>query len=575
MQAKKIQLKKKTTAKTTKPQKTATKKMKPRSKKLMIGLIAMGGALAAFGIYAYVHYAQQFKTVFYKGTTINGIDASFRTPEDVEAEIAAKAEDYNLVLQFRDDAAETISGADIDYHYVSDGSVQKLFDSQHYLLWPKGQFSKSENEATVHTDFDHEKLNALVSALPELQADNMTKPKNAKAKYKDGAFYIKKEKYGTTLHPEVVIAAADEAAASAKQEVVVNDVPDAYDNPTILEDDPLLAEQVKELDELASASITYQMPNGEVTLDGNTLKKWLVKSDDGHYSKDETKWEQKLSEFVTNLGSDIKVVDNAYPFEATGIGPMKVYSNGFGWVLDADAELEQTRQELAEGAVTTREPNWASRGMYAENWGFGKDYIEVDLSRQHMWVYIDSKLHMESDIVSGNMSSEKYTPSGIYFMKFKELDHILTGERDEEGNPEYETPCSYWMPFNGGIGFHDAWWRGAFGGEIYTYDGSHGCINMPLEAAGQLYEVITTEMPIVIYYSKGCPFEPERNKLLGLVDPETEAAEAAAAEDGSAEESTDDGSYDESYDDSGESYDESYDDGSYDEGYDESYDEGY
>ncbi|MBQ9320937.1 MAG: L,D-transpeptidase, partial [Eubacterium sp.] len=145
------------------------------------------------------------------------------------------------------------------------------------------------------------------------------------------------------------------------------------------------------------------------------------------------------------------------------------------------------------------------------------------------------------------------TPSGIYFMKFKELDHILTGERDEEGNPEYETPCSYWMPFNGGIGFHDAWWRGAFGGEIYTYDGSHGCINMPLEAAGQLYEVITTEMPIVIYYSKGCPFEPERNKLLGLVDPETEAAEAAAAEDGSAEESSDDGSYDESYDDSGES----------------------
>ena len=33
------------------------------------------------------------------------------------------------------------------------------------------------------------------------------------------------------------------------------------------------------------------------------------------------------------------------------------------------------------------------------------------------------------------------------------------------------------MPFDGGIGFHDASWRDEFGGDIYLTDGSHGCIN--------------------------------------------------------------------------------------------------
>ena len=44
------------------------------------------------------------------------------------------------------------------------------------------------------------------------------------------------------------------------------------------------------------------------------------------------------------------------------------------------------------------------------------------------------------------------------------------------------------MPFNGGIGFHDASWRSKFGGTIYQYSGSHGCINLPVDKAKLLYE---------------------------------------------------------------------------------------
>ncbi len=37
---------------------------------------------------------------------------------------------------------------------------------------------------------------------------------------------------------------------------------------------------------------------------------------------------------------------------------------------------------------------------------------------------------------------------------------------------DYASPVSFWMPFNGGVGFHDATWRSSFGGTIYQYNGS-------------------------------------------------------------------------------------------------------
>ena len=52
-----------------------------------------------------------------------------------------------------------------------------------------------------------------------------------------------------------------------------------------------------------------------------------------------------------------------------------------------------------------------------------------------------------------------------------------------------------------GIGFHDAKWQTAFGGELYkTRKGSHGCINMPPALAGQLYDMLQVGCPVVIHY---------------------------------------------------------------------------
>lgn len=64
----------------------------------------------------------------------------------------------------------------------------------------------------------------------------------------------------------------------------------------------------------------------------------------------------------------------------------------------------------------------------------------------------------------------------------------------------YRTPVSYWMPFYGNYGIHDANWRGKFGGDIYLLNGSHGCVNTPPAAMKVVYENMESGTPVVLYY---------------------------------------------------------------------------
>ena len=56
------------------------------------------------------------------------------------------------------------------------------------------------------------------------------------------------------------------------------------------------------------------------------------------------------------------------------------------------------------------------------------------------------------------------------------------------------------MPFNGGIGIHDATWRSSFGGNIYVAGGSHGCVNAPYSLANTIFNNIDSGTPVVCYY---------------------------------------------------------------------------
>lgn len=65
----------------------------------------------------------------------------------------------------------------------------------------------------------------------------------------------------------------------------------------------------------------------------------------------------------------------------------------------------------------------------------------------------------------------------------------------------YVSHCKRFMRItNTGVALHDASWHSVFGGNIYTYNGSHGCVNLPTAFALKLYDRVTTGRTMVIVH---------------------------------------------------------------------------
>ena len=113
--------------------------------------------------------------------------------------------------------------------------------------------------------------------------------------------------------------------------------------------------------------------------------------------------------------------------------------------------------------------------------GHGLTYIDISIEKQRVILFENGRKVMESACVTGTPNRERATHYGSFRINYKQRNRILRGSQKL-----YEAFVSYWMPFDGGIGLHDATWRGSFGGNIYKSNGSHGCINLPPAFAKQL-----------------------------------------------------------------------------------------
>lgn len=116
--------------------------------------------------------------------------------------------------------------------------------------------------------------------------------------------------------------------------------------------------------------------------------------------------------------------------------------------------------------------------------------IEISISKQKLTYYEEGAAVLTSDVVTGIHAG---TPLGTYKVLKKVRNATLKGE-------DYETPVQYWIAFLGSsYGIHDAYWRTEFGGNIYLYNGSHGCVNMPLSKVRELYEMVEIGTPVYIF----------------------------------------------------------------------------
>ncbi|MBS6195396.1 MAG: L,D-transpeptidase/peptidoglycan binding protein [Clostridiales bacterium] len=462
--------------------------------------IGAGCVLLAAGIGYYGWQTYYYKDKFFKGTKINDIECSELTVEQVEALIKENVENYRIQIEFREGVTEEISGEDIDYKYVSDGTVKKLMDSQNPFLWFPG-FSKSQShEFKADISFDEKKLSDKLESFASLNPENQKEPENAYVTFQEDSFVIVDAVLGTKLQDNVLQEAVAESVASGLQKVSAEEV-GAYVMPEFTETSEAIVKEQEQLNSLVKTSITYELPGGEKLLDGNELKGWLDRDEQGNYVMNEEKFEENIKAYVEQMAEEVNTLGKARPFHTTSGLDVTVKGGNYGWKIDQKKERKKLAKNLKEQGVFSRKPVYSSEEKYTENNGLGNTYIEVNLTEQHLYYYQDGKVVLDSPLVSGRMTRSRYTPPGVYFLTYKQRDKVLRGAKRADGSYSYESPVDFWMPFNGGIGLHDATWRGSFGGTIYKYSGSHGCINLPYKKAAKIYEMIDKETPIVCVYN--------------------------------------------------------------------------
>ena len=492
-------------------QKDQAGKKKKKKKKASAGRVAFRITLLLFllalgGIYYYGY--EYCGTHFMPNTRINIFDCSGLTEEEVQQRFADAAQDYVLNVRFRGGTTEMLSAEDMGFAYKPDGSVAALLQQQDQLVWPKYFFEDSTYNIETGGTYDEDKLMAAVTALPELQEDNMEKPENAYIHFKsgsgdeDGVFEIVPDTAGSTIDPVQLAAALGDAASRYEEVVDAEDVPGAYQTAEITKDNPDIVSRCKDLNEIVGASITYEMPDGElIKLNSDVMVNWLVEDKKGRLVKDDDVWDEHLWAFLQELANHGNTLGMNRRFRSTLRGEITVSGGDYGYMVNQIVEHDLLMEDLPACKKETRRPSYylTPYNEETENDGIGKSYIEVDLAAQHVWCYIDGELKMDCDCVSGNATDGHETPTGVFGIMFMKKDATLRGVMQKNGEYEYETKVGYWMPFYDGCGFHDAWWRTAFGGNIYKGDGSHGCVNLPVDGAEALFSYCDEKMPVVVY----------------------------------------------------------------------------
>lgn len=421
-------------------------------------------------------------------TYINGYDVSLKDYDETYDIISNNIDNYKLIIEGREHSDIEIYGADIDLRLNFGTQVEEVMYDRNKLLAIFDIFGNHSYDLEYSVEYNEDKLVEILDNLDILSAKNMKYSKDAYiSKTPDnGKFSIVEEVYGTRLDTDKTKNKIREAIENRLEVLDLNNE-GVYEDPTILSSDTELLDQLESFNELVNVSIGYNVNGKTFKFDSNYISNYIVTDENGTYISEDC-----YTDFVNKMNSQLTTMGNSIKFLTHDGETITVPGGNWGWWLNTSETKAKLKEAIASKS-SEAEVVWYQEAPYYGDYEF-LNYIEVDMTEQHLYIYTDGELNGDYNIVTGTYTnSGRRTPEGVYVLNYKTRNAVLKG-------PTWESPVSYWMPFNGGIGFHDASWRSSFGGTIYMYNGSHGCINMPKSGAEHLYSLIDKTYAIICYY---------------------------------------------------------------------------
>lgn len=432
--------------------------------------------LVTFSVFGVERYFSQ--THFLGNTKIEGVNCSYLGIEKAIEKINLQKENEIVTYRFSNGKTYSVPLKKLGVH-VDETRIAQIFEQQHINT---KEIRNYQLDGFILIDVNM--LKEYLKQIPELQEANFVEPQNAYIDVNEAGFFIQKEVIGNVVDFEEAIDFALEKLQN--DEKYIDFLPITDTTPEIVVED--LVSERDELNKTFNSSINFNLADGSIlTLDSNTIKNWVYKDENGKFMFD---FENGISAFVEELALRVDEANSNTRFAATDCSGLVTVNlpQEFRVQLDKEKQIAEIRSMLGNPEPIYKIPIY-DKAIIFDNL---INYVEIDISRQHVWLYKDGVLIMDSPCVTGNVSRGWDTPTGVFHLLNKDPNAGLKGA-------DYDVTVKYWMRFFPGYGMHDSK-RSQFGGDIYLTNGSHGCVNVPEWAAEVAYNTIDKETFLFVIY---------------------------------------------------------------------------
>ncbi len=449
-------------------------------KKVVLYFFALLAVLYFGGTYFFIQYS-------FPNTMVNGVEHSFQRVANL-FEYKGTLEPIQVVG--RGEKTLTISPDAISLQKKPKGAPRV---TQNPMAWPVAFFGSHNYTAEYEYLYSAENLETIIaeSGLMEGQAASV----DAKILQGEDGFTIEPEVIGSIITKENVEAVVVEALAKGETQV---EIPDAlYEQPKLLATDPALVKETDTLNEIFQTKITYDFVDREYTFTGDTLVGLHDKMPDGEYVINYDRTRALLADMATE--TDTFQSDREFTTYYGNTITIPGGSGIHGWLMNVDATTEEFIEWVEARHSEETTPFYYHKGNRRELDEIGDTYVEIDLDDQWMYVYLDGQLIDEGPTVSGQPNLGTPTPVGVNTIIDKMRDRYLKGTEPDTGKA-YSSLVNFWFSINwSDIGIHNSTWRTSFGGDIYRWNGSYGCINVVDHLAETIYYNIPVGTPVISY----------------------------------------------------------------------------
>lgn len=480
-------------------------------KKFLIGLFSMVCVVTVLMITAVTTLNKiYYKNVFPMGVWINGIYCTGMTADEVtsllEDSYDIHAEQIKICTLDGSIHELPLDEYGISITYAS-GVKNCLKEEESHYKWLKEVTSPRKYNLLPTYQYDIEVMKAKLEELDWLN-ERLYDPRNSVSIVKSAAagYILVDETKDLLLKEDAVELICTEIVnqlTDTDEQFYEIDLSDEENKKICYRSIPY-TEKMKDtlakwegVNAFQSFQMTYVFGDRNEIIDENVVADWMLLDDDGNIVFDEDNNpvldESVIEEYVAYLSTTYNTVGIEREFQTTRGDIVKVAGGSYGNKIDEKAEFTFLLNAFLNKESGTRIPQYTSEAKEKGSDDIGDTYIEIDMGNQHMYYYADGELVIDTPVVTGNSSRGWDTPAKVCFVYFKQQNRVLRGAN-------YATPVKYWMAVDGHIGIHDATWRKEFGGEIYKTNGSHGCINTPLEIMSELYELVETGTPVIMFY---------------------------------------------------------------------------